>query len=65
MSVGLVLFVLVVGVDWRLVPCSVSGRYWPTVPGYFPELKACIFDNLEDPNGEDPLFYRTSVQMGQ
>ena len=55
-----------VGVDDDVVvPLAPSRRYWPTVPGYFPELKACIFDNLEDPNEEDPYFYRTSVQMSQ
>lgn len=40
-------------------------RYWPTVVGHFDGLKACIFDNTEDPHEEDPFFYRTSVQMAE
>jgi hypothetical protein len=42
-----------------------SDRYWPTVPEKFDGLKACIFDNTEDPQPNDPLFYQTSVQMGK
>lgn len=40
-------------------------KYWPTVPGKFDGLKACIFDNTEDPRPQDPYFYRSSEQMVQ
>jgi hypothetical protein len=40
-------------------------KYWPTVPGKFEGLKACINDNTADPSTTDPFFYRTSVQMAK
>lgn len=39
--------------------------YFPFVPEPAPvrAMKACIFDNAGDPSLQDPMFYRTSVQL--
>lgn len=40
-------------------------EYWPTLPGSFPGLRTCIFDNTADANQRDPIFYKSSVQMAK
>jgi hypothetical protein len=39
-------------------------EYWPTAVALAPgKLKACVFDNTEDPQPQDPLFYKSSEQF--
>jgi hypothetical protein len=59
------MLVVVVVVSCRAVTCVLVHRYWPTVPGKFDGLKACINDNFDDPSSSDPFFYKTSVQMAK
>eukprot|EP00948_MAST-09A_sp_MAST-9A-sp1_P000364 g364.t1 len=35
-------------------------EYFPTVPVPSKKLKACIFDNFEDPSAKDPFFFKSS-----
>jgi len=39
-------------------------QYFPTVPVYTGQ-KVCLADNTEDPNADDPHFYRSTLQMNE
>lgn len=63
------------GLDWKpdiYRPQYITGecpecQYFPIVPRAFNHslgLKACIFDNTEDPDGVNPYFYHSSVALG-
>ncbi len=38
-------------------------QYFPVTPVHSPGLKACVFDNKEDPTADDPFYYGTSMQL--
>jgi hypothetical protein len=50
------------GTGWG--ECTNGCKYWPTVVEKS-KMKACIFDNKQDPDRNDPFFYRSSVQLNQ
>ena len=39
--------------------CENGCKYWPTVVGKS-SMKACIFDNAQDPSSNDPMFFRVT-----
>jgi hypothetical protein len=45
--------------------CPNGCKYWPTSLPKKSSMKACIFDNAQDPNANDPTFYHTSVQLNK
>jgi hypothetical protein len=40
-------------------------QYYPAVPIPAPDLKACVFDNEEDPNEGEAYYYESSLQLAE
>lgn len=55
------------GLSWPKVLCD-QCDYFPTIPQFYGDnlgLKACVFDNTDDPSAENPFFYLSSKQLAQ